>query len=307
MTIADDRPPRADGPPDGWVPWRFAELAFVPELTSSIDDILKALEASCRERVRGMSDVATSTQRTPHEDLVIVSFPHGRFEIDLRAREFCFLEADDDETATEEDGFSYTDAGVVWSGHPDEFQRWDGARLSPGAKSKLQEIKKLADFVWSEQRERMNRAIRTGTVVVCARIGSPLATFSALAPDQWLHFAITDREMGSAKGPGDETLYSIHLASTGREPDPNSLRSTKATAGAEREAKTWLVERMRSGDRRSKKVLWPQIQEALGKGRISQRGFLRAWAAANLETESGWTAGGRHARKIEAPKNAALN
>jgi hypothetical protein len=55
---------------------------------------------------------------------------------------------------------------------------------------------------------------RAGAVTLMARVGSPLAGFSPIAPDVFSGFGVEDWEAGAAKSPDGSWLYAIHLYRT---------------------------------------------------------------------------------------------
>jgi hypothetical protein len=91
------------------------------------------------------------------------------------------------------------------SGAPD-FENANNATVS------LLMIK--ARTVWNEIAGEFMDALRTGAVVACGRVGSPLGPIKPVPSDAWMNLEVSDWKRGSASvedGGDGQPIYSLHI------------------------------------------------------------------------------------------------
>ncbi|CAH1672294.1 MULTISPECIES: hypothetical protein [unclassified Chelatococcus] len=206
-------PAPASTPQAGWRNCRIAPFWFSPEPLSSEEEVLADISAQLQQfRVHPSAISATTSA-------VHVLIGKIRFSVDIR---------DGTVSAWGRDSQGGWD-NPLCSGYPDKFE---DAFVAPADRERhrddLEEAKALARYLSELFKGRIKDAAIIGTLHVMARIGSPLAPYERILPDQWRHFKMrpivqdlyedisfyddeSDVE-SEADGPGGAVLYSVMFA-----------------------------------------------------------------------------------------------
>lgn len=299
MTAAHPSPPSVPG--SDWVPLHRADLAFVPRLAVTVETQLAGLAEMCRTKLAGDPQEASITiGHTRFDAAVSVRFANDIiFDIDVTKGEFCLWELDDDTVIGDEADWQapYRDADLIRSNPPEEFiEEILKDDVASSAEGQANAARLLAFQLWRSLSRDRDLAIRSGSVIIWARIGSPFAPFTMLAPDQWAHLKTVDRALGVVEAPTGERAYSVHFAPSGKNPTGGDLDEEDP----EDAATTWLRGQLRSLAPRSKtkddlfneiNKLWPNM---------SRRGFERCWASTAKDAPI-WRARGRRPEASKKP------
>jgi hypothetical protein len=97
------------------------------------------------------------------------------------------------------------------SAHPLQFrERFSDDLLNPIPESVRDEFFEAVETIWTMLVDDFRWLASQGRLQILARINSPVAAFTEIAPDAFEHFKMTDWNLGVAQAPNGDQLYSIH-------------------------------------------------------------------------------------------------